>query len=251
MEAELEVPAPPERRIALEGSVNFRDVGGYPAQDGRETRWRTLFRADGLHKLTEADLELVQALDLRTVVDLRSAFELETGRFPVERIPVDFHHVAIIEVVRDKEAFKVAPGMMGQEYLRMLEEGASQIGRAVSLLAQPDALPAVVHCTAGKDRTGMVTAVVLGLLGVPHDVIVADYARSAEAMADLRAQLIARYPEGRDVIENSDELFAAQPAYMENLLATIEARFGSVAAFAAQAGVGEDEVAALRQALLV
>ena len=96
-----------ERRIALEGAVNFRDLGGYATGDGRRTRWRTLFRADGLGDLTAADLEVLRDLGIRTVVDLRSGDELERGRLDVDAHPVAFHHFLFIETLPDRRSTTV------------------------------------------------------------------------------------------------------------------------------------------------
>src|ERR1700679_3913674 len=85
-----------ERLISLEGAVNFRDLGGYTTPDGQRTRWRVLFRADGLGELTEADLEIMRQLGIATVVDLRSGDEVEQSRFDVEAHPVTFHHFPFI-----------------------------------------------------------------------------------------------------------------------------------------------------------
>src|SRR6478735_6927237 len=84
------------RHVMLESAFNFRDLGGYPAGDGRRTRWRTLFRADGLHRLTEPDLDILRRLGLSTVIDLRTENELvERGRFPIEAHPVGYHHLSL------------------------------------------------------------------------------------------------------------------------------------------------------------
>ena len=110
----------PDRLIALEGAVNFRDLGGYDAGGGMRTRWRTLFRADGLGDLTEADFATMRGLGIRTVIDLRSAEELERGRFDVDAHPVTFHHFPIIERLPDAEAFDKQPGLLGTQYLDMV-----------------------------------------------------------------------------------------------------------------------------------
>ena len=92
------------RVITLEAVHNFRDLGGYPTVDGRVTRWRTLFRSDGLDRLTGADLEVVRELGIRTVIDLRTQGELDArGRFPVEAHPVAFHHLPGIDVTWDPD----------------------------------------------------------------------------------------------------------------------------------------------------
>ncbi len=154
-----------DRLIALQGAVNFRDLGGYAAADGMRTRWRTLFRADGLGELTETDLSVLRALGIRTVIDLRSESELERSRFDVDAHPVAFHHFPFIDELPDAQEFDRRPGLLGSQYQEMVRDAGGQILAALEVLAAPDALPAVFHCTAGKDRTGVLSAIVLSLLG--------------------------------------------------------------------------------------
>jgi len=239
-----------ERLIALEGAVNFRDLGGYPAGPGARTRWRTLFRADGLGELTEADLEVVRALGIRTVIDLRSGEELERSRFDVDAHPVAFHHFPFIKQLPDAEEFDRRPGLLGRQYLEMIAGAGPQIRGALEVLADPESLPAVFHCTAGKDRTGVLSAIVLSLLGVDEPTVVADYALSGEAMQRLRAKLMRKYPEGRETIENIDEVFSAEPAQMEQLLDHVRERYGSVEAYAWSLGAGPGLVERLRSRLV-
>jgi protein-tyrosine phosphatase len=239
-----------ERTIALEGAVNFRDLGGYPTADGQRTRWRVLFRADGLGELTEPDLGVMRALGIRTVVDLRSGYEVERSRFNVDAHPVDFHHFPFIDALPDVEEWDRRPGLLGAQYKEMLDDAGPQIVGALTVLAGPDARPAVFHCTAGKDRTGLLSAIVLSLLGVDEETVVADYALSGEAMERLRAKLILKYPDGRDVIADIDEVFSADPANMVGLFAYLRERYGSIADYAAHIGIGAELVARLRVALL-
>ncbi len=239
-----------ERLIALEGAVNFRDLGGYATQDGLRTRWRVLFRADGLSELTETDLEMMRELGIRTVVDLRSGQEVEQSRFNVEAHPVTFHHYPFIKALPNTEDFARAPGFLGTQYTEMLDEATPQIIGALSALAAPEARPAVFHCTAGKDRTGLLSALVLSLLGVPEETVIADYALSGAAMNRLRAKLIEKYPDGESVIADSDVLFSADPAHMVALFAHLRNRYGTVAEYAAEVGVPSDVVQRLRQSLL-
>ena len=239
-----------ERLIALQGAVNFRDLGGYAAGEGMRTRWRVLFRADGLGELTEPDLAVLRALGIRTVIDLRSGSELERGRFDVDAHPVAFHHFPFIEELPDAEEFDRRPGLLGSQYQEMLRDAGGQILAALEVLAAPDALPAVFHCTAGKDRTGVLSAIVLSLLGVDEPTVVADYALSGEAMERLRAKLIVKYPDSRDVIENIDEVFSAEPAQMELLLDHLRERYGSVDTYVAGLGAGPGVVEGLRAGLL-
>jgi protein-tyrosine phosphatase len=239
-----------DRIIALEGAVNFRDLGGYQAADGMQTRWRTLFRADGLGELTEADLSVLRQLGIRTVIDLRSGSELERGRFDVEAHPVAFHHFPFIDELPDAQDFDRRPGLLGTQYLEIVRDAGGQILAALDVLAAPDALPAVFHCTAGKDRTGVLSAVVLSLLGVDEPTVVADYALSGAAMLRLRAKLIAKYPEGRETIENIDEVFSADPVQMEQLLDHVQEQYGSVGAYVDGLGAEPGLVERLRAGLL-
>jgi len=239
-----------ERLIALEGAVNFRDLGGYAAGEGMRTRWRVLFRADGLGELTEQDLEVLRALRIRTVIDLRSGSEVERSRFDVDAHPVAFHHFPFIEELPDAEEFDRRPGLLGSQYREMLRDAGGQILAALEVLADPDALPAVFHCTAGKDRTGVLSAIVLSLLGVDEPTVVADYALSGEAMVRLRAKLIVKYPDSRNVLENIDEVFSADPAQMELLLDHLRATYGSVDTYLAGIGAGPGVVEGLRARLL-
>ncbi len=239
-----------DRLIALDGAVNFRDLGGYAAAGGMRTRWRRLFRADGLGELTGDDLGVLRSLGIRTVIDLRSESELERGRFDVDAHPVAFHHFPFIEELPDAQEFDRRPGLLGSQYQEIVTDAGAQIRATLGVLAAPDALPAVFHCTAGKDRTGVLSAIVLSLLGVDEEMVVADYALSGEAMLRLRAKLIVKYPEGRETIENIDEVFSAEPAQMEALLDHVRRRYGSVQAYVSGLGVGPEVVESLRTSLL-
>jgi protein-tyrosine phosphatase len=239
-----------ERLIALEGAVNFRDLGGYATLDGRRTRWRVLFRADGLSELSQTDFSVMRDLGIRTVVDLRSGHEVEQSRFDVEAHPVDFHHFPFIDQLPDVEQWDQRPGLLGAQYIEMLDDAAPQIIRALQVLTAPDSRPAVFHCTAGKDRTGLLSALVLSLLGVPEETVVADYALSGEAMERLRDKLIVKYPDSRDTITDIDEVFSANPANMVNLFAYLRERYGSVSEYAVRVGVPDAVVARLREELL-
>ena len=118
------------------------------------TRWRTLFRADGLGELTEADLSVLRALGIRTVIDLRSEQELERGRFDVDAHPVAFHHFPFMEELPDAEEFDRRPGFLGSQYREFLSDAGGQIRAALEVLAAPDALPGGVplHSRQGPHR---------------------------------------------------------------------------------------------------
>ena len=239
-----------ERHIPLEGAVNFRDLGGYETVEGRRTKWRTLFRADGLSQLTHADRAVIRQLGIATVIDLRTTVELERGRFPVEDVPVGFHHLPLMEAVPEPKAFQLAPGLLASSYKGMIRQAAPQIAEILRIVAARHAHPVIIHCTAGKDRTGVMVAVLLGTLGVPDETIVADYALSAQAMVHLRRKMIERYPEGRETIEQADEVFSAAPSNIAGMSDALRQEYGSFEDYVAAAGAGPEVVTGLKETML-
>jgi protein-tyrosine phosphatase len=238
------------RHIPLEGAVNFRDLGGYLGADGQRVRWRRLFRADGLSSLSPTDLKIVADLGIRTVIDLRTAPEVQGGRFPVEAYPVTFVHVPFIDTLPDFEAFKRVPGMLASQYTDMVRDGTAHIKEILTILAREDTYPAVVHCTAGKDRTGVISAIVLSLLGVQRQEVIEDYALSGSAMQRLRAKLVGLYPEAEEAIGQADEMFSADPHNMVGLLEVLAEDHGSIERYVVDLGVPPQTVEALRALLL-
>jgi protein tyrosine/serine phosphatase len=240
------------RWVELEGCFNFRDLGGYRSRDGRRTRTGQVFRADGLQHLTPRDLErLRREIGLAGVIDLRSSAEVQSdGRGRIAREPLAFHHVPLFE--RD-ERFEEPPrdflADMGELYLFMLRSASEPIARVVRLLAETDA-PCVFHCAAGKDRTGVISALLLGLLDVPRDTIIADYAFSRQNLDRINARLNASRSY-REILEDLPQgASEAEPATMETFLDRVEARYGSLRGYAERAGVGDGVIDRLQARLL-
>jgi len=240
----------PDRHIELENALNFRDAGGYVTAEGRTVRWRRLFRAGGLSELSDADLVVLRGLGIRTVVDLRSTAEWESGRFPVHAIPVGFHHLPIVEEILDPARYSVPEGMMAARYQDYARLGSAEIARAISLVADPANHPIVGHCLAGKDRTGVVVALVLSLLGVDDDTVAEDYSLSNLAMARLRARYEGLPDRPARPQGVTDEVFAAKPSNITTLLAALRELHGSVEDYVLGAGVSPEAVESLRGSLL-
>jgi len=231
----------PSRILAFEGCVNFRDLGGYRTADGRMVAWRKLFRADGLNKLTDADLALMTDLGLATVIDLRTLDEAEQrGSFPTERLDVTYVGLPLTDVLPATEElpeWKEA-AYVATRYAAMVSEGGPVLRSAIDALATGGALPAVMHCSAGKDRTGVLSALVLAFLGVPDETIVEDYALSAAAMGRLLERLKAEYPEAQDAVERfAPAILHVVPETMEQFLAELRSRYGTYGELAASLGV--------------
>jgi protein-tyrosine phosphatase len=245
-----------ERLIRFDRCFNFRDLGGYETDDGRRVRWKTLYRADTLHRLDGPDLDLFFELGLRSVIDLRSQHELDDhGRFRHDGALV-VHHVPMIDVVGGprrpvETAPDASPRSVGEGYISMADEGRRAIGSAVALLAGPDALPAVFHCTAGKDRTGILAAILLSAIGVRDEDIVDDYMLTGESRAARNAYLRVHEPDYYAFLANLPSTVREMHGdAIPILLAWIRARHGSASAFLLANGVGEDSLAALEANLL-
>ncbi|MGH9098811.1 MAG: tyrosine-protein phosphatase [Acidimicrobiales bacterium] len=241
----------PDRHVSLEGAVNFRDLGGYRAVDGRTIRWRLLFRADDLSRLSSSDRAVVRTLGIATVIDLRSRPEVEAARFPVDEIPVGFHHLPLLGVLPGFDEYRSGPGWFAGHYLDIARQSGSEIAQAVGIVAQPHSCPVIVHCAAGKDRTGVLVAVLLSLLGVPDETIAEDYALSTAAMDAHLARLVSRLPEQEEQIRSvAAAMLSATPANIRALLDGLRAEHGSVEDYVSSHGAGSEVVSALRELIL-
>ena len=244
--------APPARLIDLEGCLNFRDLGGYPTGDGRTIRWRRLFRSDGLHHLTAADVRrLREELCLGHVIDLRSTSELEAeGRGPLEQEAVRFHHLPLFDgAIRATAEATASVATLADRYFLLAEFAREAIARIVTVLAEADE-PAVYHCAAGKDRTGVISAVVLGLLGVRDEIIVADYAASRQNLDAIVARLMASEGYQTMLAALPSDTMHAEPETMITLLARVRERYGSIRDYVRAAGVADATLERLAASLL-
>jgi protein-tyrosine phosphatase len=243
------------RVVPLFAVHNFRDLGGYPTADGRETRWRRLFRADGLYRLTDDDARSVVGLGVRTVIDLRTANEVQTrGTFPVDDHDVAYHHLPVIDATWGETATPEIDDVVEflvWAYREMLAEAAPRFADAMTLLADASVLPAVFHCAAGKDRTGILSALVLGSLRVDSDIIAADYGLTHQAMQRLVVWAREHQPELAELYAMMPPRFAAaDPRAMTVILADIERAHGSVREYALAIGVSEAALGRLEDELL-
>jgi protein-tyrosine phosphatase len=248
-----------DRAVPFDTCFNFRDLGGYPTQDGAQVRWKTLFRADTLHRLDGADLDAFHDLGLCTVIDLRSGHEVDDHgqlRPAVDTLVV--HHLPMLDEVGgpNRPAPALSPAetatlTAGNAYISMADRGRHAIGRAVTLLARPERLPAVFHCTAGKDRTGILAAVVLGALGVGDDDIVVDYMLTDETRAARDAFLQIHDPDYYAFLQRLPVGFREMDAdAIPTMLAWIRSEHGTVTEYLRTGGVDEPTLTALRANLL-
>ncbi len=237
---------PAERVQAIPGTANFRDIGGYAARGGARVARGQLFRADGIDELGDAGRAALAGLGLRTVVDLREAIESE--QHPDDLAGLELDHVRI-PVLGELGTGHVVD--LGRLYLLLLEERGDRLAEAVRRLAAPGALPALYHCAAGKDRTGLVTALVLGLLGVAEDEIVADYALTSDLLRGPKLDRIRGHAVEAGLDEQTIAVaLDAPPAAMRVALDHLRERHGGVRAYLLAHGATEAELDALADALL-
>jgi protein-tyrosine phosphatase len=246
-----------ERLITLAGCGNFRDLGGYETRDGRTVRWRRLFRSDALAWLTEDDVQTLAGMDLRLVfgIDLRTHDELEAMHAGVV-YESDTRHQHLPFFPRfgaDRAAVQAAVHAIGQvagdRYLSLMEQSRPCFEGVFNLLAESSHYPSAFYCAAGKDRTGMVSALLLRVLDVSDEQIIEDYALT-EAPSEER--LIARFNVmGRDLREMPDpSTLKAHPETMEHFLAGFDRLHGSVEEFLLSCNVQESILEQVRQNLL-
>lgn len=167
-----------DRHHPFEGCFNFRDIGGYPTADGRTIRWGRYFRAGRQDRMTGVDLEKVGELGIATQIDLRAPNEVrDHGRGPLPKMGATYHNIAVIPEGGADQLSRLGgdTGISGKRYLGYLEFGPEAWIRMFSIFAAAVSQPVLIHCTAGKDRTGVSTAFLLSVLGVDRALIEADY----------------------------------------------------------------------------
>lgn len=257
--------------IDLEGAANVRDVGGLPTVDGRTTRSGVLIRADNLQGLSEADVSrLVDQLHLRTVLDLRSTGEVHlTGPGPLKGAGLAHHHLSLIpewdgepdeaeveralDAVTQEQALPALPTRprqknptdLSQHYVGYVREAGPNLGRALRVLADPASGTTIVHCAAGKDRTGVVVALALSLVGVTREAVVADYVASADRIEQIHARLVSTDAYGPGLVDVSPSDMTPKASSMEAFLDAVDREYGGPHGLAMALGVDEEAVARL------
>ena len=248
------------RRISLDGPVNFRDLGGYIGHDGRPLRWREVFRADALDSITAADAgRIVDELGVRTVVDLRNEQEIAmAGIGSLADLPLAWHNVSILDETQPMWRSAMVDGTMVDQYLAMMAGSPERFVEAVTLVAAAPG-PVVFHCAAGKDRTGLIAAFILSIVGVDDEVIGHDYGLTREVLDVLSARFEARaeLEPYRSVLaqrpgwrEASRKAMVAEPATIIAVLARLGDEHGSPLGWLVHHGLDSSIPGRLRDRLL-
>ncbi len=239
------------RHIECDGAFNIRDVGGYTTLSSHTVRSGMVYRADGLHRIPAGGASTLARLGWRTVIDLRTTGEVAQGVFQLGGVPVI--NLPILRttwgIPENREIEPVS--FLSDHYLQMLDEGAAAIAAAFTILGSPVRLPVVFHCSAGKDRTGVLAALVLSVLGVPDEVVATDYHLSAPAVERLVTWLRATRPDlSEEMSRQPKALLSCPPEAMHTFLDAVRRRFGSVEGYLIGIGVQPAELRQLREVLL-
>ena len=222
--------------VVLEGARNCRDLGGYPAAGNRRVRPGALYRSDRLSTLTDDDLDELGSRGIRTVVDLRAGPEIERDRsllwpgvishisLPVgDTVDGD---ISMVEQIFEGRLRSVSEGDMAELYLKMIGEYGERFAQLVAIAADVDHLPMLFHCTAGKDRSGIASALLLEALGVDRETVLDDYCLSNELRSHQRIEeLTPEFAKIGIAIDDVRAILSAPRGVMSAVLAELDHRF--------------------------
>lgn len=233
------------RHIEIEGSWNVRDLGGYQTRDGRTTRWGSVIRAGNLDQVSPAGQQALIDYGVKTIIDLRDMNEVRD--YPdvfAESTVVKYRHLPVVHT--DSPVIQV---QLGEYYRTYLDTCHENLGAIIGAVAESD--PGVlVHCFAGKDRTGIVSALLLNVVGVPDDVIAEDYALTSGRISHLieiwRAYAI-EHGQNMKMFENA---ISSEASTMLATLEHIEHQYGGVTQYLSICGVTGQQIDRLQTLLL-
>ena len=239
-----------KRHYPFEGCFNFRDIGGYLNQDGKRVKKGLYFRAGRQDRMSDKGLSQLSDLKISTQIDLRKPDEVsDQGKGPLEAMGAKYINIAVIPKGGSDQLSRLVgdTGISGKRYLGYLEFGPTSWLRLFGILANEDNLPVVLHCTAGKDRTGVSTAFLLSILGVSREVIEADYLLTnldTERQADFIESTVG-YPEGYDR-ERMMAVAGVPETAMKDFLDGVESKWGSAVEYLEKIGITQEQMETIR-----
>jgi protein tyrosine/serine phosphatase len=239
------------RLLDWEGCLNARDLGGYPAAGGRETRWGAVVRSDSPAALTEAGRAALAGYGVRAIIDLRLTDEI--ARHPNPFAEPGDHGIAYtnLSVIDPAAGFPPDTYTMAESYLWMLDRFGGFVAEVMAAIANAPEGGVLVHCAAGKDRTGLVAALLLGLVGVPVETIAADYAMTAELLRPRDQEWLENGPGERAEREAMVARYTPTAEVMTEVLERLAERHGGAEGYLVAVGVAPADLDRLRDRLLV
>lgn len=241
--------------MPIEGALNFREVAGLPAGGGRRIASGRLFRSDTLQFMTPQDVSwLIDDVGLRSIIDLRLDYELDVEGFGLPGSPVVAHHHLPFRVDGTQGTQDATPILQADDpmvphylgYLRTMPQSATGI---IRVIGSGEGVPVLIHCAAGKDRTGVAVALVLSVAGVSPEDIALEYGRQAERVALVMEQLRSMKSYGDSIDRLPPQAHLTDPDYMRRFLAAVDDIYGGVVPYLQGHGVTDEELQAVRDAL--
>lgn len=238
------------RLFAWEGCSNARDLGGYETEDGRVTQWGRILRSDNPYDLTDVGRRALLDSGVKTIIDIRGDGEVDAYPSPFAHHPqVLYRHIPFID---ETQPWLEGDPSMAEVYLHMLHRDRTGIAAILSAVARAADGPVLIHCHAGKDRTGLIVALLLRLAGVPIDTVDEDYALTEALMTGKDRAWIesAPTPEEREDRRRRMDTYAPRREVMDAVLRGLQERHGSVEAYLRWIGVEAEDIDRLRSRLL-
>ncbi len=245
-----------KRVVKMEGTVNFRDIGGYATKDGHTVRWGKLYRSADISKLTARDVQVMEGKHIHTVIDFRGVKEAEAApdKLPVQTdytlcpagsdsLPDTRQMIASIKEGNFLLKFYSSTQYFGPRYKPFFQK----------LLVLPDDQSLMYHCTGGRDRTGMATALLLYVLGVPQSTIEADFVASNVYLEPINNRMFQGLAQGSGMdINDVKKAFELKPELLHTMFSSITEKYGSVESFfQTELGVGPAEIQQLKKKYLL
>ncbi len=238
------------RFLPLVGTLNTRDLGGLPVAGGRRTLPGRLLRSDAPFELTDADIDMLANLPLTTVVDLRQEMEIARDVSRLTGRPgIAVHNIAVWGPIEDADDEPADKFDITAFYIAALNHAPKAFATITELLTEAEGA-ALFHCTAGKDRTGLVAVLLLEAVGVDRQTIVDDFALTHDRIEPLRVRLLADAEQRGIPRSEFARLLGATPDLLEPALEHLDKRFGGAVEYLAAAGVSDDTFAALSRKLV-
>ncbi len=240
-----------QRLVHVQGALNFRDVGGYKTKDGKEVKWGKVYRSADVSRLTDSDLQLLEEKKIHTVVDFRGVKEAQQA--PDRMLPGTDYTLCpagsdSLPGVKDLAGKMKNDSFLIGFYTNTEVFGARYKPLFDKLMALPEGESVMYHCTGGRDRTGMATALFLYALGVSQQTIEADFVASNVYLAPMNAGMYKKVAEASGMNEEQvKQAFLLKPELLRAMFAAIEQRYGSMDKFFEQElGIGKKELRELR-----
>lgn len=233
--------------LPLTGAHNVRDLGGYPAEDGKTTKYRVFLRGDSLHGLTKGDEKYLDGYGVSLVIDVRGREEAFLHPDHIDKKRTAHVHVPLLDHIQSEAMLGKMPDDMGDMYIGLVEKSKDGLKEIFTRMADERGVT-LYHCTAGKDRTGIITMLVLKLAGVADDVVLADYAVSETYMKET-------FDRQRKMVEAAgvkvpDYVFRSKPEYMQKLMDHIAGKYGSAKDYLKNIGLSDEEIGRLKEKIV-